>query len=296
MDAATARPRRWLRTRRVVLVPASLYVGVVAVFATFQARLIFPGGATQGRPEAVVQPAAGTELVTLTTADGDRVVALFGPALTADGRPHPDAALRPTILDFYGNGMCLKAAAALMDSFRRLGANVLIPEYVGYGMSSGRPSEAGCYATADAAYAHLLARKDVDPTKIVALGWSLGGAVAIDLAARRPVAGLVVLSSFTSMAEVARAHYPFLPASLLLRHRFDSLAKIRRVSCPTLIGHGREDRLIPFVMADRLAIAAGGPVARLAVEDAGHNDFFLLGRRAILESLGRFLDPAPPRP
>ena len=71
--------------------------------------------------------------------------------------------------------------------FRRLGANVMIPDYVGYGLSGGSPSEAGCYATADTAYEHLKGRKDVDPGKIVAAGWSMGGGVAVDLAARRPV-------------------------------------------------------------------------------------------------------------
>ena len=296
MDTVTARPRRLARAWKIARVPVLAYVGVVAVFASFQARLIFPGRATQGRPEAVVRPGPGMELVTLTTARGERVAALFAPALTADGRPHPDAAHRPTLIDCYGNAMCLRDAAADLDDFRRLGANVLIPEYVGYGMSTGRPSEAGCYATVDAAYDYLRTRTDVDPTRIVALGWSLGGAVAVDLAARRPVAGLVVLSSFTSMAAAARVHYPFLPAAALLRHRFDSLSKIRRVTCPTLIGHGRDDDIIPAAMAVGLAAAAGGPVTRFEVAGAGHNDFFLLGRRTILDALGHFLEAGPPHP
>ena len=79
----------------------------------------------------------------------------FGPALTPDGRPHPNAARRPTILYFYGNGMCLKGTAYEFGHFRRLGANVLIPEYVGYGLSGGQAGEVGCRETADAAYDHL---------------------------------------------------------------------------------------------------------------------------------------------
>ena len=160
------------------------------------------------------------------------MVALFGPALTPDGEPHPDAARRPTLLYFYGNGMCLSDTTEQFDRFRRLGANVLIPEYVGYGMSGGQPSEAGCQATADAAYDHLQRRGDVDPRPIVAVGWSLGGAVAIDLASRRPVAGLVAFSTFTSMVEMARTEFPVPPHSLLLRHRFDSLTKIGQRHLP----------------------------------------------------------------
>jgi fermentation-respiration switch protein FrsA (DUF1100 family) len=172
--------------------------------------------------------------------------------------------------------------------------NVLIPEYVGYGMSGGRAGEAGCYATAEAAYAYVLTRKDVDPDKIVAAGWSLGAAVAVDLASRKPVAGLVIFSAFTSMVEMARLHFPYLPASLLLRHRFESESKIARVRCPILIGHGRDDRLIPHAMSDRLAAAAGGPVSRFSVDGAGHNDFYLVGGDTIDRHLARFFKALPP--
>ena len=162
-----------------------------------------------------------------------------------DGNPHPEAGQRPTILYFYGNAMCLNDAMFEFDHFRRLGLNVMIPEFVGYGMSAGKPSETGCRDTADAAFAHLQGRKDINPKKIVAAGWSLGGAVAVDLAARKPVAGLIAFSTFTSMAEMSRRSFPFLPATLLLRHRFDSEAKMSHLTCPILLGHGRRDEIVP---------------------------------------------------
>jgi fermentation-respiration switch protein FrsA (DUF1100 family) len=281
---------------RLARLPLLIYVSVVAVFYAFQTRLIFPGAETQGEPSAQVDPSPDAQLVHLTTAGGDRVVALFGPALTPGGRVHPDAAHRPTILYFYGNGKCLKHVADEdFDRFRRLGTNVLVPEYVGYGMSSGQPGENGCRATADAAYEHLLKRPDVDPSRIVALGRSLGGAVAIDLAARRPVAGLITMSTFTSMLDMARRNFPFLPARLLLRHRFESLAKIGRVGCPILLIHGRRDDLVPIAMMDRLAGAARTPVTRLTVEGAGHNDLFAFGETDILDAIQRFLKPLDPR-
>ena len=299
-DGPTTRDRSWTRrcghaAWRVARLPGLIYLGLMIVLTAFQARLIFPGSASQGTPEAVVRPQPGTELVRLKTAAGETVVALFAPALKEDGQPLHDAARRPTLLFFYGNGMSLNDTRFLVEEFREVGANVLAAEYVGYGMSGGRAGETGCHATADAAYDHLLARPDVDPKLIVASGWSIGGAVAIDLAARRPVAGLAVFSTFTSMTEMAGRHYPYLPISLLLRHRFESLSKIGRVRVPTLIGHGRDDSLIPYTMSERLAAAAGGPATLFTVAGADHGNFFDAAGPEVDRRLGRFLKSLGPR-
>lgn len=275
---------------RLIKLVLLVYVGLIIVLYTLQTRLIFPGAATQGDPSAAVHPTPGAELVRLTTHGGDRVTALFGTALTPDGQPLADARTRPTLLFFYGNGMCLAYTLEEFEAFRRLGANVLVPDYIGYGLSSGEPSEAGCHATADAAYDYLLTRSDVDPRRIVASGWSLGGAVAVDLAVRRPVAGLAVFSTLTSMTEMVQRAMPFLPAGLLLHHKFDSLSKIGRVSCPILLGHGRGDSIVPHDMSERLADAARAPVTRFTIENADHNDFFLTERASTLDRLKTFLD------
>ena len=289
--AKPARKRGLAIVWRLGRIGLLVYVGVLAVMYGYQTRLIFPGAASQGTAEAVVRPRRGSELLTLKTAAGDRVVALFGPALSADGSPRADAARCPTMLFLYGNGMCLSSCDDLFEMFRRLGVNVLIPEYVGYGMSGGSPSEAGCHATADAAYDHLRSRGDVDATRIVAAGWSLGGAVAVHLAARREVAGLAIFSTFTSVVEMARRAFPFLPASLLLRHRFESLGEIGKASCPVLIGHGSADSIVPHDMSLKLAAAAKGPVDRFTVEGADHNDFFDVGRADVATRLRTFLEP-----
>ncbi len=295
--APSTEPRRriprWVF--RVVRDWGIFYLVVLAVLFALQTKLIFPGAATQGDPGAIVEPRPGEELVTLKTRNGDRVVALFAPALRPDGARAPDASTRPAILYFYGNGMCLFHAEEQFRELRHLGFNVMIPEYVGYGMSSGQAGEAGCFATADAAFDHLLTRKDIDTTRIVAAGWSLGGAVAIDLASRRPVAGLIAFSTFTSMVDMAHRNYPFLPARLLLQHKFESLAKMPRVACPILLGHGRDDKLIPYAMSDRLARAAQTPVTRLAIPDAGHNDFYMVGGSQIYPAIQRFVDSLPAR-
>lgn len=260
-----------------------------------QEKMIFPGHLRQGRAECALRAGQAAEVVDLPTPSGEKVAAVFGRALEKDGTPCADPEKRPTILYFYGNAMCAADALKEFEEFRRLGANVIVADYVGYGRSSGKPSEAGCRETADAVYDYVRKRKDVDPTRIVAVGWSLGGAVAVDLASRKPVAGLAILSGFTSATDLARRAFPVLPVRLLLRHRFDSLSKIGRVGCPILIGHGRFDQTVPYWMADKLADAAKAPVTRLTV-DAGHNDFYNIGDEEILQALARLLDQTKPQP
>jgi uncharacterized protein len=274
-----------MRIGRLLVV---VYAGVLIVLYALQTRLIFPGASTQGQSFAQVRPPPDSELVRLTTAGGVPIVALLGSALAADGRPDPGAASRPTMLYFYGNAMCVNDAMPEFDRFRRLGLNVLIPEYAGYGASGGSPSEEGCRDTALAAYDYLVSARNVDPKQIIAAGWSLGGAVAIDLTSRRPVGGLIVFSSFTSAVDLARRVVPWVPVSLLLRHRFENLQKIARIRCPMLIGHGRRDSIVPFSMGTELAAKAAGSVTTLWIDDAEHNDFYEVGGRQIDQAIASF--------
>jgi fermentation-respiration switch protein FrsA (DUF1100 family) len=282
-----SRVRTWsIEIARLVFL---VFLGFLFVLFAFQDRIIFPGASTQGTLAATVRPRPGTELVVLPTKHGEQVAALFGPALTPEGKPDLQASTRPALIYFYGNAMCLAYAEPELDRFRRLGLNVIIPDYVGYGMSEGRPSEKGCQATADAAYDYLVSTRGIHRGHVISAGWSLGGAVAIDLASRRKVAGLMAFSTFTSGVDMARRILPFVPVSLLLRHRFDNQRKISKVQCPTLIGHGRDDRLIPFTMGERLAKAAAGPVTTLWIDRAEHNDFFDVGGRRIDEAIAKFV-------
>jgi len=289
-------PGRLRRVLKWLLIPLQIYLGVAAVFFFLQTRLIFPGSDTQGDAGSTIQAPPGTELLHLKTSQGERVVALFGRALNPDGSTRPDASTRPTLLYFYGNAMCLSEASHEFDEFRRLGFHVMIPDYLGYGMSGGKPSEVGCRETAETSFSYLTTRPDVDRGRIVVAGWSLGGAVAIDLASRHDVAGVATFCTFTRLADMARRIVPFLPVSLLLRHRFENLAKIAKVGCPVLIGHGRRDQIIPFSMADRLAGAVQGPVSRVTIDDADHNDFFAVGGREVRSALSRFVEDLPRRP
>jgi uncharacterized protein len=289
-DPMRHRPPRW-RTWSVKIVRMLLlvFLGYLFVLFAFQDRIIFPGASTQGTAAAIVRPRPGTELVMLATKHGEKVAALFGPALTPEGKPDPQASTRPALIYFYGNAMCLADSGPEFDRFRRLGLNVIVPDYVGYGMSEGRPSEKGCMATADAAYDYLVTTRGMNPGQIISAGWSLGGAVAIDLASRRKVAGLIAFSAFTSGVDMGRRILPFVPVSLLLRHRFDSQRKISNVHCPILIGHGRDDDIVPFTMGEKLAKATAGPVTTLWIDGVEHNNFFDVGDRRINEAVATFV-------
>jgi alpha/beta superfamily hydrolase len=259
-----------------------------------QTRLIFPGRKTQGLCISDVRSREGVELLRIQTHCGDEIAGIFGAAQDPAGRVVDDPACRPTMLFFYGNEnhLACRNVAHVFDGLRRIGVNVLIPEYVGYGLSTGDACEAGCYATADAAYRHLLSRRDIDPRRIIVAGASLGGAVAIDLASREPnVAGLVTLITFTSMPDMARVLQPTLPIWRFIRHKFESERKMPRVTCPALVIHSTGDALVPYWMADRLASACGGPVSRLKIEGAGHSSVEMLegGGNLIYDAMTEFL-------
>lgn len=270
---------------------AGVFIGLIVVLAAFQTSLIFPGAATQGRADAIVHPSDGVQVVTLKARTGDSVVALFGPATTPQGLPHPDAKGRPTLVYFYGNGMCMADCTADVQRFRRRGFNVMVPDYIGYGMSGGKPGEDGVYATADACFDHLRARADVDPRRIVPMGWSLGAAAAIHLASTRAeVPAVVCVSAFTSIADMGKKLFPLLPTGLIVRHRFENETKLRAVRVPVFLAHGTRDGIIPFAMSKQLAAAAGGKVAKHDVQGADHNDVFDVGGAELLDAITAFVN------
>jgi len=275
---------------RIIGIVVAVYLLAFVCLVAFQRQLIFVGAdsAISEKP-SVAQPHTWLHLGT-SHGGGRSITALYVPAQVADGDPGPGAT--PTILYCYGNGGSIADSVKLVSAFSKLGCNVIVAEYPGYPLTPGVPTEAGCYAAADAEYDYL-ARHDPDMAKkLIVVGWSLGGAVAIDLASRRPCAGLVTLCAFTSMINVANARYPIYPKPLLrsiLRYRFDNIDKIGRVRCPTLIIHGKRDLTVPLCMATELAAAAGGPVTRITLADASHADIFDADHHGARRALAYFI-------
>jgi hypothetical protein len=144
--------------------------------------------------------------------------------------------------------------------------------YRGYGTSEGKPGEPALTADSLAIYDAVANRDDVDPHRIVVFGRSLGTAIAAHLAARRPVAGAILVSPYDSMTAIGQLHYPWVPVSLLLRHRFDAVPDAKRDTMPMLAIVGGSDSIIPAKRSRALFDAWAGPKTWQLVARAGHND------------------------
>jgi fermentation-respiration switch protein FrsA (DUF1100 family) len=165
------------------------------------------------------------------------------------------------------------------------GFDVLLFDYRGYGRSSGRPSEEGTYRDARAARGALLREPGVDAARVFYLGESLGGSVALSLALESPPAGLVLQSAFTSVREMARLHYPFMPAALI-PDAYPSLRRVRELVVPLLVVHGDLDDIVPLSHGEALYEAAPGPKQMHVFQGAGHNDLVVLAGSAYGEVIG----------
>jgi hypothetical protein len=262
---------------------ARVAAGLVAVYAlgivllmVFEDRLLY-----DPTPEVRALTGCTVKDVELQTADGTAIHGLWFPGETAQG----------AVLIFHGR------QGNLGDDFgpddlagwhNEVGVSAFIFSYPGYGKSGGVPSEAGCYAAADAAYAWLTETQGVPPRQVLLYGRSLGSAVAIDLATRRPHRALLLVTPFTSVPDVAASRFPFLPAQLLMRNRFPSGAKIAHCTQPLLVMHGTEDRLVPFAMGKNLFEAANEPKRFVPIAGAHHEncitpEFFATIRRFLAE-------------
>lgn len=234
-------------------IAAAAYVAAALTMFAAQRRILFQPFGTHVPAASAGLPGFGD--VVLETADGERLVAYWKP-------PSPG---RATIVYFHGNGGAAADRAHRASALGASGRGVLLVEYRGYPGSTGSPSEAGLAQDADAAFAFASAE-----TKgpLVLYGESLGSGVAVSLAARSLPSALVLDAPYTSMADVARDRFPWLPVDLLLRDRFDSLRSIPSVRCPVVILHGSRDDVVPQRMGRELGAAAGARVVLL--EGSGH--------------------------
>jgi fermentation-respiration switch protein FrsA (DUF1100 family) len=171
-----------------------------------------------------------------------------------------------TILYVHGNAEDLGDIKPVLAKIRNLGFNVVAYDYRGYGTSEGTATENSAYEDIDAAYSYLTQKLKIPPQQIIVFGRSVGGGSAVDLAARKPVAGLIMESSFVSAFRVV-VPFPILPFD-----KFPNLAKINRVKCPILVIHGKSDEIIPFTHSEKLFSAIASPKLYLWVEGATHND------------------------
>ncbi len=222
-----------------------LYLAYLALLFVLQRSILFPGSriAVDTRPPVVPD----MEVMLLPTSAGT-AEALFLPATGATPGQR-----QPAMIFAHGNGEVTDSWTSALNGFRERGIGVLLVEYPGYGRSQGKPSEAAIRSAMDSAYDRLLADPRVDPGRIFGFGQSLGGGAICVLARDRPLRGLILQSTFTSLAIFPRRYWA--PA-FLLRDRFDNLAAVKGFAGPVLVIHGRNDPLIPWQQGQRLAAAS----------------------------------------
>ncbi len=243
---------------------------VVTLAYLFQRKLVY-------LPSDGPVPSAGDVLpgardVTLTTSDGLRLGAWFVPALGTE---------RATVLVAPGNGGDRSLRAPLAAALRERGLSVLLFDYRGYGGNPGDPTEEGLALDVRAARDYL------DGDRLIYFGESLGGGVVTELATEHPPDALVLRSPFTELSAVAQEHYPFLPMKLLLKDRFPVAENVARIRVPTTVIYGSADSIVPAEQSRTVADAAAGPVERVEVRDADHNDAVLLDGPAVIDAVER---------
>jgi len=261
---------RWARNLLV------LYVVIVIVMLFLERSLVYQSQTAAEQWEEPPDPAI--EEVTFPSGD-DQIHAWY----------LPRAGSNEVLLICHGSGGNLSYRGKSLLRFREaLGCSVMIFDYPGYGKSTGKPSEEGCYASAEAALKFLAEVKKVPVERVIIYGESLGGGIATEIAQRHLMRALVLLKTFTALPDVGQRQYRWLPVKWIMRNRFDSITKIGSVKSPVFVSGAIQDELVPFEMSKQLYDAAPSPKEFFAISEGGHNervdDEFMARLKAFLDA------------
>lgn len=277
------RPRwrpRPLRVMLTLLVLAVLGYGAAVLYlVSRETQLVFQAGRTLSD----ARPAFHFEQIDIPRADRVRQFAWMMPEPTA-------SAEAPWVLFLHGNAATIAAKVNIAHyrELRKLGLNVLAPEYQGFGGLDGIPTEPALTADARAAYDYLRTTRKVPPSRLVIYGWSLGSAVAVTLASEVEAGGLILEGAPASLVNISQQQYPFFPMRLLMRNPFESISRIDRVHAPILFLHSPEDAVIPISEGRRLFNAARGDKTFVEVR-GGHVDATTLDTEHFYGAIRTFL-------
>jgi pimeloyl-ACP methyl ester carboxylesterase len=226
------------------------YLAAIAYLVTQETAIIF----SPGRPLGELRPKTPFEQVWVDGTKGPRQLAWIMRTAT-------ESDTRPWVIFLHGNDSNIATRTNILHYERlwKLGLNVIAPEYRGFGGVEGVPSEAGLNADARVSYDYLRQQLRVEPRRIVIYGWSLGSAVAVDLASNVEEAALILEGAPASLVAIGQRRYPYFPIRLLIRNPFESILKIAKVGTPVLFLHSPEDVIIPIEEGRRLFDAAPPP-------------------------------------
>ncbi len=260
---------------------ALLYLALLLVLWLAESRLVYFPGAERRLTPAPDHLGLRAERVEFVAADDVRLVGWVMPAASG---PY-------WLLICHGNAGNLSQFDRPVHyaGLSQLGLNLFAFDYRGYGESEGSASESGLYRDADAAYRYLRQELGVPADRIIVFGHSLGSAVAVDLASRVPVAGLIVEGALTSAVHRGQELYPFIPVRWMARNRFSSIDKVAGITVPKLFLHAIRDEVIPLAHGRRLFAAAGEPRTFVELE-GGHGDAFDVDSARYFGSVASFLE------
>ena len=251
----------------VILTAAAIYVLVLVLMAVFQRHFLYYNSSPlPTRAQSLVPQ---MDEVHFTTEDGVNLFAWSQP---------PSVAGKPWVVMFHGNAGTIGGRGYKARIFLNAGYGVMMVEYRGYGGNEGNPTEDGLYADARAGLAYLKTH-GVSGKQVVLYGESLGTGVAVAAAHEaaqkgEAVAAVLLEAPFTSIVDVAASHYPFLPVSLVLRDRYNSMSRIKAINAPLFVVHGDQDWTVPQKLGRKLYAAANDPKQSLWMDGAGHNDLY----------------------
>jgi fermentation-respiration switch protein FrsA (DUF1100 family) len=292
-----------------MLLLVAVYVFCVCMLAFLQRSLIyFPSRDQRIEPSDAGLPEGQVHTVTVPTADGLQLRGwhILPAGCTAAGPEQCDRQLAdgaPVFVYFSGNAGNRMYRTPEFETLAQLGCHILVVDYRGYGDNPGSPSEQQLAADAQAVWEYATRRRGIAAARLILFGESLGGAVAVRLAAERcdagtPPGGLVLRATFSSLVDVAAYHYPWLPVRLVLVDRYPAVDRIGRVSCPILQIHGLRDQIVPIRLGRELhraapATSSGGvPKQMVELPAADHNDILLVAQDAVSRAIDAFLQRA----
>ena len=269
---------------KIIVSAITIYLVILFILTVFQRKIIYYPYKLDKRfefPMYVPQ----LEEVFITCEDGCTINGLFAP-----GREE-----RPVILMFHGNAGNITHRDFLLQGFNRLGYPVLLIDYHGYGKSKGTPSESNLYLDGEASLKWLLEEKNIKPEQIVIFAKSLGSGVAAEVATKNSFKGLILETPFSSIASVARSHFPYncFPVGLLIIDKYDTISKIGEIHCPLLFIHGTRDMIVDKKESERLFEKANMPKEMYLIEGADHNDVQFIEPQKYWDKVSNWLDGLP---